>query len=94
MGCRCSGWKSGRCGGLPKAQGCGEQTPRHNYLVRPADVQAVLLRSPPPHRLADIEMEVVEVALRKGEHRKAPYLSINPLGKVPALQVRCWGTYY
>jgi glutathione S-transferase len=32
-----------------------------------------------------IELEIIEVDFRKGEHKSAPYLAINPNGKVPVL---------
>ena len=36
--------------------------------------------------LAGIDHKLVEVNLAQGEHKQAPYLAINPLGQVPALQ--------
>ena len=32
-----------------------------------------------------IELEIIEVDFRKGEHKSAPFLAINPNGKVPVL---------
>lgn len=36
--------------------------------------------------LAGIAHEVIKVDLATGEHKQAPYLAINPLGQVPAIQ--------
>lgn len=35
--------------------------------------------------LAGIAHEVIDVDLANGEHKKPPYLSINPAGQVPAI---------
>jgi glutathione S-transferase len=32
-----------------------------------------------------IDLEIIEVDFRKGEHKAAPYLALNPNGKVPTL---------
>ena len=33
----------------------------------------------------DLECEIIPVDIPNGEHRKPPFLAINPLGKVPVL---------
>ncbi|KAF6142658.1 hypothetical protein GIB67_015144 [Kingdonia uniflora] len=35
----------------------------------------------------EVEFEFVPVDLNKGEHKKHPYLAMNPFGQVPALEV-------
>ena len=47
-----------------------------------------LLHIAPARRAAGIEVEVVQVQIGKGQQRAPEYLALNPLGKVPCLQVR------
>lgn len=47
-------------------------------------------RGPLNTRAAGIPFEEVRINVMKGEQRTPTYLAINPLGKVPAMQVCVW----